>query len=899
MKVSGTIVLFLLPFFCLPAKKGNAQILIKGIVSDTLNNPIPFAHVILQNYENGHTLDFAYCNNKGNYVLEVEPDNGLHTLLIKYSALSYKPLEKTIDIDTQRDTTIILNVQLNTLRFNLDEIIVKAKKPSVTVRGDTVVFNASDFLRGDETVIEDLLANLPGFEIQNNGTIRFAGKEIEKVMVEDSDIFGKGYSMITKNMDPVVVEDIEVLRKYTDTPELRGIEKSDKVAINLTLQNDVRHVLFGNTRLGMGALKTYEARANMTSLNKKLHQYFFLNANSIGYNSISSLTSFEEDDSEYRQEKIGLKIEPSPLIGIYPETPPIKEEFFRDNNSELISYNLIYKPNKQIELKTVNFITRNQDSYHNQSMVNFRNSNIDIINNQFNDHTVFDFSGFSKVTAKYQINEKSRFEAQGIFSGIDQENTNKLSFNDSTTFENLDNKNLTGNYNLFYLNRLNDRNALLLYASYKFYRNTQLLASDPFLSLAFFLPEVQEATLAKQTNSIADDSFSMYVKDILKVKPSLIIENKVGYIFSSTHTKSNLVLHNSNTTNFADSNFTNDLRLKSSQVYYNSLLRKSYKNISFSGSMGVLLYTFEAKGSTQIYNRDQSEVYLNPGLRISWKLDSKNKTQARYLFNASTNILRDILPGYFFNGSQTFVKGLGELRVLRGHSFLLKYTYGKWSERLLLHSTFFYNNKIKSPVPDNTITNDIILIGKRNGGNRDAFLWNTMADLYFPSIQNNVKLSINLSKNRVRGYRTNGSSLSITSFYTNYSIEIKSVFLGRFNYSFGSSLSNQQYTSFSKIKNISSFQYFDTYLNLNKKIKLKLVLERYYFENGGPKSGLYFMNGVFTYKLKPNKWELRLRLRNMLNNNTFNESSLTNISSENTAYDLRNRLLFADIYYRF
>ena len=68
------------------------------------------------------------------------------------------------------------------------------------------------FLKGNEEVVEDLLKNIPGLEIDRSGAIKVDGIEIEKIMVEGDDFFKKGYRMISKSMPSSPIDKIELLQ---------------------------------------------------------------------------------------------------------------------------------------------------------------------------------------------------------------------------------------------------------------------------------------------------------------------------------------------------------------------------------------------------------------------------------------------------------------------------------------------------------------------------------------------------------------------------------------------------------------------------------------------------------------------------------------------------------------
>ena len=66
------------------------------------------------------------------------------------------------------------------------------------------------------------------------------------------------------------------LQNYSNNKHLKGIENSEKVALNLTLKEDAKRIWFGNAFGGYGLVSEnrYEFRANLMNFGKKSKHYF-------------------------------------------------------------------------------------------------------------------------------------------------------------------------------------------------------------------------------------------------------------------------------------------------------------------------------------------------------------------------------------------------------------------------------------------------------------------------------------------------------------------------------------------------------------------------------------------------------------------------------------------------
>ena len=117
----------------------------------------------------------------------------------------------------------------------LDKVELVYEMP-VTVRGDTIVYNADSFTNGDERKLGDVMKKLPGVEVNEEGEIEVEGKTVSKVMVEGKDFFDGDSKLATKNIPADAVDKVEVLRNYNEVDQMRGLgNDQDNIAINIKL----------------------------------------------------------------------------------------------------------------------------------------------------------------------------------------------------------------------------------------------------------------------------------------------------------------------------------------------------------------------------------------------------------------------------------------------------------------------------------------------------------------------------------------------------------------------------------------------------------------------------------------------------------------------------------------
>ena len=134
----------------------------------------------------------------------------------------------------------------------LDEIELVYEMP-VTVKGDTIVYNADSFTSGSERKLGGVLNKLPGVEVNDEGQIEVEGRAVSKVMVEGKDFFDGDSKLATENIPANAVDKVQVLKNYAEVGQLSGVTNNqDNVAINIKLKEGKKNFWFGNVTAGVG-----------------------------------------------------------------------------------------------------------------------------------------------------------------------------------------------------------------------------------------------------------------------------------------------------------------------------------------------------------------------------------------------------------------------------------------------------------------------------------------------------------------------------------------------------------------------------------------------------------------------------------------------------------------------
>ena len=257
-----------------------SQIKLKGVVKDTTGVALELANVIAINQETSALESYAITDASGKYVLALGKNE---TYKIQVSYIGLKTTEEVITTTT---TDINKDFQLQADN-TLDAVELTYEMP-VTIKGDTLVYNADSFTNGSERKLEDVLEKLPGVEINEDGQVEVEGKTVGKVMVEGKEFFDGDTKLATKNIPANAVDKIQVLRNYSEVGQLRSVTNNqDNIALNIKLKEGKKSFWFGDVTAGGGTAPSpndelYLVQPKLFYYNPKYSINFIGDMNNIG-----------------------------------------------------------------------------------------------------------------------------------------------------------------------------------------------------------------------------------------------------------------------------------------------------------------------------------------------------------------------------------------------------------------------------------------------------------------------------------------------------------------------------------------------------------------------------------------------------------------------------------------
>lgn len=222
-----------------------AQVKLSGVVKDSLGLPLELANVIAINQTTNALESYGITDEKGKYALSLGK-NGKYNIQVSYIGMkTLKMVIETKEADIAKDFTLQLDNALDAVELTYEM--------PVTIKGDTIIYNADSFKNGTERKLGDVLEKLPGVEINENGQIEVEGTQIQKITVNGKDFFDGDSKLATQNIPSNAVDKIEVLRNFSEVGQLRSVtNNSNNFAINIKLKEGKENFWFGDITVGAG-----------------------------------------------------------------------------------------------------------------------------------------------------------------------------------------------------------------------------------------------------------------------------------------------------------------------------------------------------------------------------------------------------------------------------------------------------------------------------------------------------------------------------------------------------------------------------------------------------------------------------------------------------------------------
>lgn len=228
---------------------------IKGKVVDSASEALTSATVFAESVKDSTLFNYTITNKDGDFELAVKTKEDQARLNVSFTGMqSYAQVVKLDDFKID-----VGEIRLEELTNNLDEVLVNVNRSPITIKKDTLEFNAASFKTRPDANLEETLKQLPGVEVDAAGNITVNGKPVQRILVNGKEFFGNDPKIATKNLPKEIINKIQVVDTKTQSQEFTGEEgDSENKTINITIDEDKNRGYFSRATVGGGTDDRYE-----------------------------------------------------------------------------------------------------------------------------------------------------------------------------------------------------------------------------------------------------------------------------------------------------------------------------------------------------------------------------------------------------------------------------------------------------------------------------------------------------------------------------------------------------------------------------------------------------------------------------------------------------------------
>jgi hypothetical protein len=884
----------------------------EGLIQDVGKTPLEMANVMAVNQVTKAMDSYAITNDKGKYLLNLKPNSNY---IIKVSYLGMQPKEITL---TTVATNIVQNITLESGGIELEGVEIVHEMP-VSIKGDSIVYNADSFKTGTERKLEDVLKKLPGVEVNADGEIQVEGKNVGKLMIDGKDFFDGDTKLGVKNIPADAIDKIQVIRNYNDVSALKGLENGDEnIAMNIKLKKGKKNFWFGDVNAGGGK----QNNSNRYVANPKLFYYspkYSINLIA-NYNNIGELPFTVQDYFKFTggfrsmMKKGGTNFNVSSNdLGI----SLLRNNRAKEIETEFGATNFSYNITKAWSLSGFAIISKTLTDIETVSQNNRTDqiSTLGTVNTtQKTKEATNQISslGLFKLSSSYKPNSNLQFDYDALLKNSKQDENNSLftqSFATATngtppaipdqtiaSFKQQDPITLTQNMSLYYTKSdksVYDVEIQHLYQDEDPFYNANL-GQNPFPILG--LQTSQDGYNINQTRFIKTNKLDAKVDYYYMVTP----KSNINFTFGNTYSLQNF---NSHIFQILDNGTKNDLNSadKNNDVSYffnDAFLGLHYKFITgkFTFNPGFSAHYYKTYNE-QLGTKVNDNFYrVLPDVYALYQIKKAETLTYNYSINTDFTDINRFTSGYTFTNYNSLFQGNRYLENAMSERHSLRYfKYNmfnfenisaniNYTKRLnaIKSSAFFTGiNQVSSSINSNFA--DETLSGNANYGR---------------SFAKNYKASFNLSANRsIFNNIQNGLFVTTKSLTQNYTVKVATNYKDLPNLELGYSRTINDYvgTKFYTDTPTARLDYF-----FLKSFSFVAEYEYYHYTNNSKtvNNEYDFLSASLIYqKTKDSKFEYKISATNLLNTQTLNDDSFTQFATRTSQYTVQPRYIIFGLKY--
>lgn len=216
------------------------------------------------------------------YVADVPVEKATYLVRIKHDGYDEELQKVVIDNPEKSQVEVPMISMFRKHTVDLDEVTVKATRVKMFWRGDTIVYDATAFNMPDGSMLDNLIRQLPGAEIKENGEIFVNGRKIDELLLGSRSFMGGKSNVLMQNLPYYTVKNLKVYEKTSDMSEALGFDTGTKsFVMDVNLKKEYQMGLVGNVEAAGGTERRWLGRAFLLGFTDRWRYTLLANANNV------------------------------------------------------------------------------------------------------------------------------------------------------------------------------------------------------------------------------------------------------------------------------------------------------------------------------------------------------------------------------------------------------------------------------------------------------------------------------------------------------------------------------------------------------------------------------------------------------------------------------------------
>ena len=879
------------------------NIRLEGVVLDTGKVPLEMANVMAVNQTTKAMDAYAITSDKGKFVLNLKANT---SYVIKLSYIGMQNKEITV---ATKSENMVQNITMESGGIELAGVEIVREMP-VSIKGDTIVYNADSFKSGTERKLEDVLKKLPGVEINSDGEVEVEGKKVSKLMVDGKDFFKGDSKLGVKNIPADAIDKVQFLRNYNENSILKGVENNqDNVAMNIKLKSGKKNFWFGDISAAGGLNDT-----NRYLVNPKLFYYnpdYSINLIT-NFNNIGELPLTVQDYFKFTGGFKNMMSKGGSSFNV--SSNDLGISLMRNNRAKEIetqfgAANFTYNVTKAWTLSGFGIVLNSNSDLETKSSVNILNpssnqiastENRDEVTNQKSNLGLFKLGSIYKPNSKFQLDYDilSKLSKQDENSDLFRQSIVNSVSTTETIFTGKKQDPTSLNQNLSAYFTQSDKNVFAiemqhLYQDENPFYNANL-QSQPF-SLIGYLTGQNRNDLS-QNRFVKTNKLDAKLDYYYMVTPKSNINITMGNTISNQNFDSSIfqILDGGTVNNLTDSRNTNNVNYK----FNDTFLGFHYKVLTgkFTFTPGVSFHGYDMTNTQLGSSLNQNFFRILPDFLAIYQMKKAETLTYNFGYTNSFTDINRLAEGFVFNNYNSLSKGSRTLENATQQTHSLRYFKYNMFNLENISANLSYSKTV-----DAIKTQSVF-----NGVNQTSAPYNSdFADetasafaMYSRSFLKNYKASLNTRLGWSKFNNIQNASPTVReSFTQTHTITAATNYKNLPNLEIGYSLTVNDYNN-TKFYTDKPFVKLDYYFL--KSFSFVSEYEFYHYYNGDKtvNNEYDFLSASLIYqKTKESKMEYKIAATNLLNTTSLNDDSFSQFSTRTSQYTVQPRYIIFSVKY--